>query len=210
MSLDAAEIDLRNAFTYGQGYVALSRVRTLAGMKVLGLNNNALTVNPKIVAMDEKFRAESDDAEAVFKEMEEKDISRMHENFVKACGGKMPVEGAEKKERNKYERIKKESTLEVTKELVKRGLSVKDITRERQMALSTIWGHVEKLAGEKSLTRDELLRLSEGIDDWDAIYADLREHMIEVGTGKLKPIFEAAGEKYDYDVIRLARIMYTL
>src|SRR5690606_16072494 len=46
MSLDAAEIDLRNAFTYGQGYVALSRVRSLQGMKILGLNAQALSVDP--------------------------------------------------------------------------------------------------------------------------------------------------------------------
>ena len=63
MSLDAAEIDLRNAFTYGQGYVALSRVRSLTGMKVLGLNAQALLVDPRVVLRDEKFRVESEDAE---------------------------------------------------------------------------------------------------------------------------------------------------
>ena len=46
MSLDAAVIDLARAFEYGQGYVALSRLRTLAGLHLLGLNERALRVHP--------------------------------------------------------------------------------------------------------------------------------------------------------------------
>ena len=46
MSLDAAVIDLSRAFEYGQGYVALSRVRELVGLHLLGLNERALRVHP--------------------------------------------------------------------------------------------------------------------------------------------------------------------
>jgi ATP-dependent exoDNAse (exonuclease V) alpha subunit len=52
MSLDAAEIDLAKAFEFGMGYVALSRVRTLAGMRLLGLNELALEVDPDILRID--------------------------------------------------------------------------------------------------------------------------------------------------------------
>lgn len=56
MSLDAAEIDLSKSFEYGMGYVALSRVKTLKGIKLLGLNKKALQVSPEIAEKDKEFR----------------------------------------------------------------------------------------------------------------------------------------------------------
>lgn len=65
MSLDAAIIDLSSAFEYGQGYVALSRVRSLAGLYLLGWNTRALEVHPAVLRKDEEFRAASDALECV-------------------------------------------------------------------------------------------------------------------------------------------------
>ncbi|MFH1173382.1 MAG: PIF1 family DEAD/DEAH box helicase [bacterium] len=59
MSLDAAEIDLSQAFSLGMGYVALSRVRTLEGIKLLGINEMALKVDPDIVELDKDFSERS-------------------------------------------------------------------------------------------------------------------------------------------------------
>ena len=60
MSLDAAEIDLSKSFEYGMGYVALSRVKTLKGIKLLGINKKALQVSPEILEKDKEFRRLSD------------------------------------------------------------------------------------------------------------------------------------------------------
>src|SRR3989339_699203 len=60
MSLDAAYMDLSRAFTYGQGYVALSRVRSLAGLFLGGLNDRALEVDPDILSQDTVFHSQSD------------------------------------------------------------------------------------------------------------------------------------------------------
>ena len=60
MSLDAAVMDLSNAFEYGQGYVALSRVRTLRGLHLLGWNERALRVHPEALAKDDGFRCASE------------------------------------------------------------------------------------------------------------------------------------------------------
>lgn len=56
MTIDAAEIDLSKSFEYGMGYVALSRVRSLENIRLMGINEMALRVNPKIVAKDAEFR----------------------------------------------------------------------------------------------------------------------------------------------------------
>ena len=61
MTLDAVEMDLSKSFEYGMGYVALSRVRTLAGIKLLGINDIALAVNPKIFALDKELEKLSHD-----------------------------------------------------------------------------------------------------------------------------------------------------
>lgn len=59
MTLDAAEIDLSKSFVEGMGYVALSRVRTLAGLKLMGINELALQVNPSVIELDHALRQQS-------------------------------------------------------------------------------------------------------------------------------------------------------
>ncbi len=60
MSLDAAEIDLSRSFTPGMGYVALSRVRSIDGVFLKGINNLALAMHPQIFAFDAELRSASD------------------------------------------------------------------------------------------------------------------------------------------------------
>ena len=59
MSLDSAVIDLSKSFVHGMGYVALSRVRTLEGLFLLGLNEEAFHVDPRIRKVDEELRTRS-------------------------------------------------------------------------------------------------------------------------------------------------------
>lgn len=59
MTLSSAEIDLSRSFVHGMGYVALSRVRSLRGVKLLGINNLALAVNPEISEFDKYLREAS-------------------------------------------------------------------------------------------------------------------------------------------------------
>lgn len=59
MNLDAAEIDLGRPFAAGMGYVALSRVRNLDGVRLLGLNRKALEVPHSILKLDARLKQKS-------------------------------------------------------------------------------------------------------------------------------------------------------
>lgn len=60
MSLDAAEIDLSRTFTPGMGYVALSRVRSLEGVYLKGINTMALQLHPDIFTFDKTLKQSSE------------------------------------------------------------------------------------------------------------------------------------------------------
>lgn len=70
MSLDSAEIDLSRAFTPGMGYVALSRVRSLEGVYLKGINNTALQMHPDIFEFDELIRRASNETADVTDDQE--------------------------------------------------------------------------------------------------------------------------------------------
>lgn len=86
MSLDCAEIDLSNTFEFGMGYVALSRVRTLKGIKLLGINDKALQVNQKAIDLDEVLFKESKRCLKDYKKLSAKRIKKEQEEFIKNAG----------------------------------------------------------------------------------------------------------------------------
>ncbi|OGI64862.1 hypothetical protein A3H53_04810 [Candidatus Nomurabacteria bacterium RIFCSPLOWO2_02_FULL_40_10] len=89
MSMDAAVMDLSQVFEFGQGYVALSRVRRLSGLYLLGINKHALKVHPEILKKDVDFKIKSEEAVKVFGNIAPTELKKMHENFVVVCGGKV-------------------------------------------------------------------------------------------------------------------------
>lgn len=82
MSLDAAEIDLSRSFVPGMGYVALSRVRSLNGLKLMGMNQMALVVNQDVAEMDRKFINESNEAVMDLHKMGTEKVEKMQKDFL--------------------------------------------------------------------------------------------------------------------------------
>jgi ATP-dependent exoDNAse (exonuclease V) alpha subunit len=60
MSLEEAQIDLRHSFLPGMGYVALSRLKSIDGLYLLGINKIALYVDSNILKIDKILKAQSD------------------------------------------------------------------------------------------------------------------------------------------------------
>jgi ATP-dependent DNA helicase PIF1 len=87
MSLDSALMDLSQVFEYGQGYVALSRVRTLEGLHMLGYNDKSLEVHPRVQEEDVSFKESSDAAEYEFHQIRKEELERIHDKYIASIGG---------------------------------------------------------------------------------------------------------------------------
>ena len=199
-SLDAAAMDLSRSFEYGQGYVALSRVRSLSGVHLLGWSENALMVHPQVLSLDKELRLSSDAAARTFAALDETNEREvLEQNFIKAAGGTLEAapEG---------ERPEKLSTYDETFLLLQAGKTFLDVAKERKLTLGTIADHATKLVAVKRIT-PELVE--------SRIPARLRgalppifKAFDEKGAEKLTPVHGHLKAKYSFDELKLARILY--
>ena len=82
MNLDSAEIDLSKCFIEGMGYVALSRLSTLAGLRLVGINDLAFYVNEKALMIDKEFKQLSQNAVESLQALTDVKIKKMQERFI--------------------------------------------------------------------------------------------------------------------------------
>jgi len=115
MSLDSVEIDLTKAFEYGMGYVALSRARTLEGMRLLGLNEMSLLVNPAVMEFDQELIERSKQFEREFKEFAAADIQKQQNEFIGVRNEKKKDTRKDSPEDNKKEKEKSDYFAEIRK-----------------------------------------------------------------------------------------------
>lgn len=164
MTLDAAEIDLSKTFELGQGYVALSRLKSLEGLKLLGMNDLSLRLDPLARGADSRFKVLSSEAEQAFEEIEAEVLEEAHHRFVLVSGGtlnKSHIEAFEKSLKNRKKKQAQmlaqkdklsnqlndhsDSTLMTTKLLLEESLTIAEIAESRGLAQSTIMGHIARL-----------------------------------------------------------------
>ncbi|HYD93445.1 MAG TPA: AAA family ATPase [Candidatus Paceibacterota bacterium] len=199
-SLDAAAVDLSRAFEYGQGYVALSRLRTLEGLHLLGWSENALRIHPTVQQIDKEFRAASEAAQAAFGELERTgERTKLEENFLRACGGSLtPTKDGEPRG--------KRTTHDETLSYIQEGKPLAAIADARSLTFGTIAEHVEELIKNDRLTREEVEPLipAELLRALPQIF-DVFE---QVGTERLTPVFARLGKKYPFEYLKIARALY--
>jgi ATP-dependent exoDNAse (exonuclease V) alpha subunit len=198
MTLDAAEIDLGDAFEPGMGYVALSRVRSLDGLKLMNLNEIALQVHPAILARDATFKQQSLRARQYLQQFStEEKQQRQRQTLLERFEG-----NPEKVPGDSGRRMKKIPTHEITGEMLKNGIPIRDIARERSLKMGTIISHVEKLNGLGTLPAIGYLK--DTLPEQD--FAMILEEFKKSEDGRLAPIYKKLGGKYSYEELRIVRL----
>jgi ATP-dependent DNA helicase PIF1 len=203
MSLDAMELDLSKSFVKGMGYVALSRVRTLDGMKLLGFNELSLVVDPEILEMDKQFQDLSQDAVNDLNEMSREDIQDTQKAWMKKIE---PEEKIKIKKKEKQEnKIAKLSTHEITLGMLREEVPLDDIARARGVKAETIISHVEDLVKDK--LAPDILYLKRELKRSEL--ETILEAFKKCKTTTLSPVFNYLlknKKKQTYLNIRIARL----
>ncbi|HVM58874.1 MAG TPA: AAA family ATPase [Candidatus Paceibacterota bacterium] len=200
MSMDAAVIDLSKAFEYGQGYVALSRVRRLDGVHLLGINERALLVHPEILEKDRDFRAASEAARERFAEFAPAELEGMQKGFVKAMGGAWTTRIRPVRPDARGNAMP--GRLAETLSAVRDAKSLRDAAKARGLAVATIVKHLEELSQIGALAHADFAHLLPESDALDEI-----AEALAAGSGeRLAPVYTALKGKYAYETIRLARL----
>ncbi len=204
MTLDSAVMDLGKTFERGQGYVALSRVKSLEGLKLLGLNDTALQVDALALRADIRFQELSEEAE---REFGEEQLRSEAENFVKKCGGTVDADEirANRRSLEKGVKVRKKSTYLVTKQLIDQGHSLEEIAIERDLTIGTLCTHLIKIASLYPQT--DLSRFKPDRSTMAKV-RNARKKVLKEGkhgeTVSLKPIFEILKGQLSYDQIKVA------
>jgi len=160
MSLDEAVMDLSEVFEYGQGYVALSRVRRLSGVHLIGWNQRAFQVHPEVILKEKEFQLASKTSQEEFEGLSEEEIQQRHNAFLLACNGTLETMSDEEIEKhNPLSPHNKIDTHAVTLAMWNDGKTIEEIAKERGLKERTIFDHVEELLKEGDINREDLSSL---------------------------------------------------
>lgn len=199
MSLDAMEVDLSKSFVKGMGYVALSRVRSLEGMKLLGFNEMSLQVHPEVLKMDKTFREKSGKAVEYLKSLSRQEIAEKQKEYLKE------IEPEEKVRIKKKERELKKSTEEITGDLLMNELSLDEIAHARGLKQETIISHIEDLQQKGKCPDIDYLKKELKKTE----FHDIMQAFKKTGTTTLSPVYNLLlkeKKKPTYVKIRLGRL----
>ncbi len=217
MTLDAAEIDLSKTFETGQGYVALSRIKNIEGLRLMGLNPMALRVDPLILHVDGRIKQASQKAETQIESLSPEALDDAFDRHISRHGGIVSKEKiAEEKENIKAGKPSHSAyvtpTHIKTKHLIEKSDTLIQLATNRKLAKSTVVQHLTLIKEEEpeidinKYKPDEVL-----IDQVETAVLKLRtkklkEDFTDDGKLKLKPVFDALDGKVSYDDIKVCML----
>ncbi|MBT4849332.1 AAA family ATPase [Candidatus Parcubacteria bacterium] len=220
MTLDAAEIDLSKTFETGQGYVALSRIRSTEGLRLMGLNDVALRVDQLILNIDKKIKEASTKYEGNFQTLSTKEKDSLAKEFIIKNNGTIDKNKISSNKKNlkttsnKINITQKGETLKLSKELLAKKKSVPEISKIRNISVNTIFEHIKKIA--KLYPDFDLTYLKPKKKTLDTIFKAIKkienkkkpkDFLIDK-TIKLRVLFDYLEEKVSYEDIKMALIFY--
>jgi ATP-dependent DNA helicase PIF1 len=202
MSLDAIEVDLSKSFEKGMGYVALSRVRSLEGLTLLGLNDMAVQVRGEVLDFDEDIKKVSNKHLAEMISLTNVEKEKKQAEFLKRISP----------DRTRSGRIKKIkiSTFEETRKMFDAGMNLNEIANGRGLSIKTVFDHIEKLLDEdprldirsleNEISVNKFKKIYKAFND---IYGDNRELRL---TPVMKVLEKEGGTGYSFEDLRLVRL----
>lgn len=199
MSLDAVEIDLSKSFAPGMGYVALSRVKTLDGLKLHGLNEKAREVAPEVLEVDEMLVDLSQKCAEELASGNREEMKRHQDAFLKRISPGEKERRAKAQKRERAEEPQK-STYEKTRELLLDERTLKEIAKSRQMVETTILGHLEKLSERNELPDISYLKPK------NSRMAKIQAAFDKASDTKLAPVKQKLDNSFTFEELRLARL----
>ena len=221
MTLDAAQIDLSKTFEVGQGYVALSRIKRIEGLSLLGLNPMALRVDPLILHIDERIKMASVKAREALESLSDEAFTSVCEKHISRMGGVVEKEKIEEEVANIKAGKPSHSayvtpTHTKTKNLIAKSDTLVKLAINRKLAKGTIIQHLLLIKEEepeidlsKYKPSDELFDALESVV-LKLMTKKLAEHFTEDGKLRLKPVFEALDGQMGYDDIKLCMLYMDL
>jgi hypothetical protein len=213
ITLDEAFMDLNGAFVEGQGYVAISRVRTLAGLHLAGYNDKALAVHPVVLEQDKVFRQLSDETDLTHGNLIQEELTKSHADFIVNLGGNVQSEKKHESEKEfdeypVFDRDPKESKEErwnKSLRLISEGRTIAEVSQLRGRTEGTIIQHLEDLKALSKLSADQIAHLKTEVGD--STVSEIQNAFIQFGVERLKPIFDHFEGRHSYKSIRLARLL---
>ncbi|MDF1879776.1 AAA family ATPase [Sulfurimonas sp. MAG313] len=219
MTLDSAEIDLSKTFEVGQGYVALSRIKNIEGLRLMGLNDMALSVDPLILHIDDRIKTASLKAQNEISAVSSEHLEELFESYIMSIDGitdstKIKEQEVILKSEKKVVFSKTTASHLQTKELISSSNSIIELATNRGMSNGTIINHLRTL---KEL--DPNLNIDKFMPNLNTLTL-VKEALIKIrrrankddfsedGKPRLKPIFEVLDSKIDYDDIRISLLKY--
>lgn len=155
MTLDAARIDLRKAFVEGMGYVALSRVKNLDNLYLVGINNMALRVSEDAQQIDVLLRQRAKADQKKFAHLEKKAIKRQQRPEPAKTKGGSNWQDKIAKMRETYPnayRPWEKADDDQLKQDFQNGVTIKDISKALGRHEGSIKMRLQKHFGEDAVT----------------------------------------------------------